>query len=332
MSVILRFVLVLLLAFPFLGLSGQTADTAKNSSKRKYIKYHDFRFENGTMLGDGSDLAKQVINSSYYHGIDFRLGFRKTDASDVFSNIYRRPYFGLGFYSSTFYNPVIGTPNALYWFLTIPFEFEGNRKLSFSYTAAFGLSYNFAPFNPVENPTNIFIGSSKNCYVHLGFVANYKISRKWAMNATLGLKHFSNGAYQMPNMGLNLIPLTIGASYKFSDDEIDHTDKPVPPFKKFNMVNVMFAAGSKNFTNGETNHLQTTLGVNYLWQKGYKYRMGLGMDLFYTANASDRNTSDASDFSKSISYAMVGSWEWVLSKRMYVPLGKIGRASCRERV
>ena len=110
---IFRIVLVFFLAFPFMELSGQDTIAAKASSKKKYIKYNDFRFENGTMLGDGSDLANQVINGSYYNGIDFRLGFRKTDVYDAYSNVYRRPYFGVGFYSSTFYNEDIGTPNAL---------------------------------------------------------------------------------------------------------------------------------------------------------------------------------------------------------------------------
>lgn len=316
-----RFAFVFLFAFSFLELSCQDSISAKISRQKKFIKYYDVRFENGAMLGAGSDLADQLIKNSYYNGIDFRLGFRKTDYYDVYNNVYRRPYLGVGFYSSTFYNPDIGTPNALYFFLTIPFAFEENKKLTFSYTLAFGLSYNFVPYDPISNPSNIFIGSKKNSYVHLGFVTNYRINQKWALSATLGLKHFSNGAYQMPNMGINLIPLTIGASYKFSDDEIDQTKKPVLPFKKYNMVNVMLAAGSKNFVNGDRNSLQTTLGVNYLWQKGYKYRMGIGMDLFYNDNSDDRNHSRASNFSKSFSYAVVGSWEWVISKRLYVPIG-----------
>lgn len=321
MLTLFRLVIVLFIEFPFLESSGQDSSPVKIARERKFIKYQDFRFENGTMLGNGSDLGKQLINNSYYNGIDFRLGFRKADAYDVYSNVYRRPYFGIGFYSSTFYNPDIGTPNALYFFLTIPFEFEENKKFTFSYSAAFGLSYNFVPFDSTANPSNIFIGSNKNCYAHLGVVANYKINGKWALNGTLALKHFSNGAYRMPNLGINLIPLTIGVSYKFSDVEIDQTKKPIPPFKKYNMVNIMYAMGSKNFVKGDPNNLQTTLGLNYLWQKGYKYRMGMGMDIFYNANSNDRNTSGASNFSKSISYAVVGSWEWVLSKQLYVPLG-----------
>ena len=39
------------------------------------------------------------------------------------------------------------------------------------------------------------------------------------------------------------------------------------------------------------------------------------MDFFYSAASELRNDSDQSAFSKSFSYAIVGSWEWALTKK-----------------
>lgn len=306
------------IAFPFV--SAQQVQLTDTGAHRKYAKYLDFRIENGAMLGTGSELSDQLINASYYNGLDLRLAFRKTDPNDVYSNVYRRPYFGLGYYSSTFHNVDVGKPNALYFFFTFPFVFEQAKKLSFSYTAAFGLSYNFNAFDSIDNPANIFLGSENNCYVHLGFLANYKISPRWSLNGTLGFKHFSNGSFQQPNLGINIIPVTLGVSYKLNDEPIDMYEKPIPPYIKNGLVNIMFAAGSKNYKAGGDNYLKTTIGVNYLRQINYKYRIGLGMDFFYSAAALDRVTTDASDFSKTWSYAVVGSWEWVLTERLYAPI------------
>ena len=312
--------ILLLSAFSLIAF-GQESDSSTTIKKRKYIKYLDFRIENGAMLSNSSELGDQLVNASYYNGIDIRLGFRKNDDSDVYGTVYRRPYIGLGWYTSTFHNAEVGEPNAVYFFMTIPFKFEGAKKFTFSYSTAFGLTYNLNPYNPESNPGNVFIGSAKNCYVHLGFLANYKLTPRWALNGTVGFKHFSNGSYAQPNAGINLIPLTLGVSWQLSKEGVNLEKTPTPDFLKYGVVNVAFAVGSKNYVSGEDNHYKTTLGINYLRHFNYKYKAGLGLDIFYSADANQRINSDASDFSKYWSFAVVGSWEWILTKRLYAPIG-----------
>ncbi len=288
----------------------------------KYIKYLDFRFENGMMLGDGTDLGDQLVEASYYNGLDIRLGFRVSDPDDAYSNVYRRPIIGLGFYSSTFHNEDIGEPNAIYFFLTMPFRFEEAKKLTFSYTAAFGLSYNFNAYDSIDNPANLFIGSEKNCYVHLGFLMNYKIGKRFTLNGTVGFKHFSNGSLQQPNKGINLIPLTLGVSYKLSEQEVLLERREIPKYIRHNLWNVTLSAGSKNYNSADDrNHMKMVLTTNYLRQISYKYRVGIGMDFFYSADAEMRNDSDQSAFSKTFSCAVVGSWEWAINDHLYAPIG-----------
>ena len=183
------------------------------------------------------------------------------------------------------------------------------------------MSYKFNPYDSINNPANIFIGSYRNCYVHFGYVANYKFSEQCAVNGTIGFKHFSKGSFKQPNYGINLLPFTLGLSYRFGDDEIYQEPKPVADYKRHNLVNVTFTAGSKNYVAGEENYLKTAYGINFLRQINHKYRIGIGFDLFYAAQSNLRNSSDASHFSKSYSYAVVGSWEWVLTKNLYVPVG-----------
>lgn len=325
MKHIIRLTLVMLFGLVCILSSGQdtipTQVPSQNPTQKKYAKYLDFRFENGAMLSNNSEVGDQLVNSSYYNGIDFRLGFRKTNPNDVYSNIYRRPYLGVGWYSSTFHNSDVGKPHAIYFFMTMPIKFEQAKKFTLSYTGAFGVSYKFNPFDSISNPANIFIGSYRNCYVHLGFVANYKFSEKWQLNGTIGFKHFSNGSFKQPNYGINLIPLTLGVSYKFKDEEIDHYRKPVPTFIKNNQFNVMLAFGSKNYINNEPNYLKMTLGLNYLRAINYKYRIGVGMDFFYSGASELRTESGTASFSDAVSVAIVPNWEWVISKRLYVPLG-----------
>ena len=287
----------------------------------KNVKYLDLRFENGAMLGNGTEIGDQLAAASYYNGLDIRLGFRKNDTTSMYSSVYRRPIFGLGWYASTFDTSAIGNPHALYFFLTIPFQFEGAKRWSFGYTGAFGLSYKFVPYDEISNPANIFIGSERNCYVHLGVLANYKFSDNWSANATLGFKHFSNGSFKQPNFGINLVPFTLGVSYKIGKANVHQYKTAIRPFTKFNLINVDVFAGSKNYVAGDPNYLKMGISVAALRKINYKYSLGVGVDAFYAAESQLRNTSDASNFSKSMSLAIVGTWEWHLTEHLYVPIG-----------
>lgn len=124
----------------------QTTDSTKNESK-KYVKTLNLNIENGTVLSNGSTISDQLIDASYYNGVDLRLGFRKTNPKDTYSNIYRRPTLGVGYYSSTFRNPDIGTPTALYFFLEMPFAFAEQKKTNL---LIYGSIWNIIQFHPLR--------------------------------------------------------------------------------------------------------------------------------------------------------------------------------------
>lgn len=318
-----RNLLTILMLFLAVQLSGQIV---KNNSvkKPKYYKYFSGSMENGIMLSNGSEVGDDLVENSYYGGVDFRLGFRNSDESNPYSVSYRRPYYGVGFTSTTFKNDAIGTPNALYFFLTMPFQFEAERdsRWSFSYTGSFGLSYNFNPYDEESNPINVYIGSYRNCYMHLGLTANYKISDRWQAFGTVGFKHFSNGAFKMPNSGINIIPSTVGVKYRLQKDEVPLYRTETKEFIKHDRVNFNIAVGSKNFdVEDDRNYVKSTIGVHYLKQISYKYRFGGGVDMFITEDGDERVNSSASSFSEKCSFAVVGSCEWMLTSRLCVPMG-----------
>ncbi len=314
---------ILLLMVVFSQAVHAQIDTKMDSRAKKYYHSLNISMENGAMLSNDTELGDQIVNSSYYNGFNLQYGWSKNDPEDTYNQSYRHPTLGLGWYAATFHSSEVGYPNALYFFMSMPLTWETNKRWTGSYTGAFGLSYNFNPYDSINNPTNVFLGSYRNCYLHLGFNLNYHFNNKLSAYGSLGFTHFSNGAFKLPNSGINLVPLTIGAKYRFTDKPVEKPTSPLEPFIQHGQVNVILAAGSKNYSVGEPNYLKMTLGVNYLRQISYKYRMGLGMDFFYAAESGLRfsQVDDRSDFSKSVSYAVVGSWEWVVSRTVFVPIG-----------
>jgi hypothetical protein len=289
--------------------------------QKKFTQSLQFSVENGMLISNGTEKSDQLLDQSYYNGLEFRYGWTKNDTGNTYNQIYRFPTLGVGWYSSTFHNSEIGKPHALYFFFTIPIHFEENKRWTGSYTGAFGVSYDFNPFNEQLNPANVLIGSSRNCYLHLGYNINYHFNNQWTSFGSVGFKHFSNGAVTLPNKGLNLVPFAIGVRYKLTDKKLEKPEDPKDSFIRHNQWNIMFGAGSKNYKHDGENYFKSTLGFNYLRQMSYKYRLGAGIDFFYASSSDFRNLSSDSDFSKAVSYAIVGSWEWIINRVIYVPIG-----------
>lgn len=313
-----KVLLVLIIVYSAIFASAQP-DTLTNQETRKYTKNWNLSFEQGAMLGNGTDIGDQLAEASFYNGLDFRLGFRLNDHSDIYNQVYRLPEMGVGWYSSTFHQEEIGKPNALYYYFNMPIRFERSRKLTMSYLGAFGLSYNFNPYDEINNPGNVFIGSYRNCYVNFALLLNYHITPKWVTSLSLGFKHFSNGSFKQPNYGINLVPVSVSVSYSPKGIKPFEGEKNIPRFIRHNQYNIALIAGSKNYNEGEPNYLKAALSINWLRALSYKYKGGLGFDIFYSAKAGPR-TGTESTFSNSMSYAVVGSWEWSLNRHLYVPV------------
>lgn len=137
--------------------------------QKKYVKYLDLRFENGAMLSNDTDLGDQVVNSSYYNGIDVRLAFRKSDPYDIYSNVYRRPYLGVGWYASTFHNSDVGKPHALYFFLPFPLLSKLPINLHFLTQVLLAFLINSIHTIPSKTPPMFSSGRTATATYTLGF-------------------------------------------------------------------------------------------------------------------------------------------------------------------
>ncbi|AMQ56859.1 acyloxyacyl hydrolase [Algoriphagus sanaruensis] len=292
------------------------------SAQRKYEHFLSLLYESGPMLSNGTDWGDEVKNAVEYKALDFRLGWKKIN-TDTYSYLYRNPRFGLGLNFTIPYFEEIGQPYAIYGFMDVPFSRVNlPKRFQTGYFSQFGVGFNVNPYNPNKNPVNQYLGSKINAFVHLGFWAKYPISPSVDFQASLGLKHLSNGASKKPNAGINLVPFSVGVKYRLgSQSEIQSDKFEIPEFKPSSHWNFALYSGMKNYELGAPVYFRGGLGVNYLIQPSYKYRVGLGMDLFYAQGLYSRFPDLKSTFKNQTSLGLVASWEWQLTENLYVPIG-----------
>lgn len=291
------------------------------SAQTKFQKAISVSFDSGPLLTTGRPWEDNIKQAVEYKGLDLRFSWRKYK-TDIYSRLYRHPLFGIGYTIALPYYNEIGRPQAIYGFFEVPFSFKGlDKKLQFGYFGQLGLGFNLNPFDSETNPDNQYVGTSMNGYVHLGLKADYYISPRTSITANFGLKHYSNGAAKKPNKGLNLVPIGIGIRTTLGKDAIEpNSNFEYPTLEKRGYWNFALYAGHRSYEIGAPSYFRGGVGVNYLWQGSYKYNLGIGLDLFYAGGMDKRYPGQNFGFWDRNSLAIVGSWEWKLTEKLFFPI------------
>jgi hypothetical protein len=288
----------------------------QHNTGNRYLK---FKFEHGGILPiDDNPKVNQVLQASSFTGISLSYGW-EIKSSSVYSDVYRKPILGIGFMTSTFNNPVIGTPMSFFGYAEIPFSRRTSR-LNFAYSLSLGVSFHFNPYDDVDNPENLMISSGINAYVQAGIEARYQVSKNWQAGLGIGYKHFSNGAMKKPNAGINLLPIQISAQYKLENALTTKMVRQLEPYKPSFSFDLYTSSGLKQNNPGEELIYKNLVGAFVGYQFSYKYKLGVGFDLTYSSGGIHRVSGDETAFEKNFSYGIYAGWEWYITDRLYMPI------------
>lgn len=302
-----------------------TAQSDSLAQKPKNPLIIEVEVENGGILA-AKDIKNTTFESAYYNGINLKVGWKIHNSDDQYFTLYNNPIYGIGFYSSTFETDVIGSPYALYGFVQSPFGNLENKRWAFDYRIGLGLSGNFNPYDEEENPLNVVIGTKNNVYIDLGIRAQYIINPRWRLGAGLAFHHFSNGAMRLPNKGVNLVPLTTSITYQPDGNTTLPNKNTIQPYSDKILYHVNYGVGWKQVERDKKQRFfKSTLSVYASKHITHKWRMGGGLDLFYSASGND--DAIAGDKSKKIGAQFSGGPSFYLAhvlNRNLVLNGNVG--------
>ena len=80
-------------------------------------------------------------------------------------------------------------------------------------TLGCGFAYFQKPYDSVNNAENILIGSKITNYSFATLSFNRKINQRLVFTSGISAMHCSNGHYQVPNLGMNIIAVSMGLKY-----------------------------------------------------------------------------------------------------------------------
>ena len=225
----------LLLGIVFLFISqSMIGTTLSRLSTHPFISTN---VEYGAVMGT-NDFMKGNYPNGFRHNrsqsIALQMGWKYNPFSWQYQ-LYPKAYRGFGVRYSFMGDPAyLGNPISLYYM-------QGSNIWTFSdrlalrYEANLGMAFGWKEYDPLKGNYNIATGGLPvsvliNLYLKLG----YRINPFWEAELTAGLSHFSNGAYRLPNMGINQVPFGIGMRYYLnpSKERTLVAKEPLPLFKR----------------------------------------------------------------------------------------------------
>lgn len=204
------------------------------------------------------------------------------------------PEIGLAFNVMDFANPrQLGQCFALSPFIDIPLN-KKPKKSRVILRICWGVSYITRKFDIENNPKNIAIGSNWNTYVQWKWFWHMNLNSKIRLEPGLAFTHASNGRGQVPNLGLNVVSLNLGITYKINKDNGNaklQDSASVWPSK--HELLVWNAVGfNERDPPGSPKYFANTFGVNYYYNHRNTHKFGLGADVSYdTQNTYHLETS-----------------------------------------
>lgn len=151
------------------------------------------------------------------HVASFELFAEKSGHKRVWNKYYSYPSSGVIFYTGFLGNKdVLGNAFALDYYTNIHLikkhkgENKSFAKFLLDMRLSSGIGYLTKTFDPDINNHNVAIGSKINISVGLSFDFKWRISNTLQFFTGFNLRHFSNGSFTTPNLGINIPTVSVG--------------------------------------------------------------------------------------------------------------------------
>ena len=246
-----------------------------------------------------SIVSRLVLEGKYHYGIiiphhgnmvhltDQHISFFEVNAGlrgtgeNKLDQLYRYPDKGISLMVSDLGgSPYLGKMVCLFPWLNYPMA--QSKRLAFNFRFGLGLAYISKPFDRIENYKNIAIGSHINAMAQVLFELKWKATSRLSLAAGLSLTHLSNGAFKIPNLGLNIPTLSAGVTYKINKKEPELFTQELPPLsRKWEMDVIVWGGVSELWGAGGDKYPAYGIMTTFNKPISLKRKLSAGFDIYY---------------------------------------------------
>jgi hypothetical protein len=240
----------------------------------------------GALLPHHDDML--YLRESHIKGGEISLT-KRTDGSKDWHHRYYFPRWGFSLTGYDLGSQYMGLGFGGRIFFDLPIT--ESRKLFLK--LSFGAGWIEKPFDLDENVRNSAIGSHLNASLGVALHYHIPLSERWILSPGIGIDHYSNGAMQMPNSGINLALVRMALLYRFNPQPLPTLEKAPYEPEKFRII--MGASGGMKETKPIGGRKYGILNLFGIYLKRVSGKSSIGGELGINYNESLQYANDEAD-------------------------------------
>ncbi len=208
---------------------------------------------------------------------------------------YKSPSWGMSFYAADLRAEELGNAFALTPYLLLPLTFDDRQSLDLRF--GWGLGVVTHPFDKETNYKGHAIGSTVNVHMLLGVEYRRQFGRT-SIGVGLGINHLSNGAFRVPNLGINLPAVQLSVRQELGTRQPVDTagyrarDNAIGPQRVFAYATIGM---KETFPVNSGKHMAYALVVAATKPLGGKIQLEGGLDVFHNTSLEQRAQEDGQE-------------------------------------
>jgi hypothetical protein len=278
----MKLFLLMMCVFYALGVAAQNVE---EKEKKKNYPSISSNFQSGKILPtnpfvEGDNLKGEPLQK--FQAYTLKMLWQNPGYTQ-WQRVHHAPYYGFGLSMSNFFNAnEVGYPISAFGILGLPIKRW--KKLELFVEFQYGMAWNWNYYDPVSNPKNIVIGGGFTVHADAGINAFYPLSERIDFGAGLSFKHFSNGGFERPNRGFNILTPSLELKYHLNErPNVRNIEKAAKQERNHEFL-LMLGYGDHQLVEHEldTNYFAIGgLSGIYLTDLSNAIRLGYGVDFNY---------------------------------------------------
>ncbi|MCR5454191.1 MAG: acyloxyacyl hydrolase [Bacteroidales bacterium] len=272
----MRFILII--AF---GIATISAAMAQDDNAPQHQSYWSVDYLRGPVYDHRNLSGVLQLSTTQGFGVSY---LRRVDGSEPWHHYYRYPKLGVAAYYEDFHYPdVLG--KAVSGALVADFHVVKQRLFDIDLNIQAGAAYLTKKFDAQSNNLNLYIGAKFAAFFRFGLELVAMPESRVSMVAGANFVHYSNGSMKLPNLGLNLCQLNLGARMRVNKEivplrELDASkvEEQMPNRRWQYQAFWSFGCRETGTPEGDK-YLVTTMAFNCLRPLTKKFVVGVGIDL-----------------------------------------------------
>ena len=267
---------LLLVVFSFICLISFSQESAKDKGRILKFSYVTSvgKFVARVPLTEPLDKTPYITN-------ELLIGFQTT-GKKYWHNALNYPNYGIGLYSGKYLENYKGSLWGSFLYIDLPII--AKEKQTFKLSLGLGGVLHCNSYDIKNNPDFMLTSSYANVYSHITIGYNYSFNKHLDMGLGVTFQHFSNGGWQYPNPGMEMLSgqLTVAYTPKEYTPIKKIAQNPTHEREKWTICYVAGVNGSS--TNYSTKYFNTTFSASYSPIRKPCYDFGIGLDITYNGH------------------------------------------------